>query len=338
MRPRTLIRRLLAGAFLVVLGTTLLAGLRWSLDPDLPPDVERVAGADGYATAAAAAVETHRGGAEIVYVATGEDFPDALAAGALLAADGALLLTAPDALPGATADALARLDPEVIVLLGGEAAITGDVARAIAARTDADLRRIAGADRFETAARLAEQFDPGVAAVFVADGTTFADAITAGAAAAHAGGPVLLVAPDGLPTATAQALVRLKPERVVVVGGEAAVPPAVVRDLEVIADVVVRIAGDDRIATAVAVSRAAFAEAEVVHLAHAEAFLDALTGAAGAAAGGGPLLLGERDCVPDQVLDELERLGAERVVLVGEAQTLSPEVAELLPCGREPIW
>src|SRR5690242_19290904 len=64
--------------------------------------------------------------------------------------------------------------------------------------------RIAGSDRFATAAAVAHaSFSPGVPVAFVATGMAFVDALAAGPAAAHRGGPVLLVGQKTLPASTA---------------------------------------------------------------------------------------------------------------------------------------
>lgn len=78
-----------------------------------------------------------------------------------------------------------------------------------------------------------------------------------------------------------------------------------------------RIAGEDRIATAIAASRRAFPEgAEAIVLATARDFPDALTSAAIAYRGEGPLLLvGDR--LDDAVADEIDRLGATRIHVPG---------------------
>ena len=66
-------------------------------------------------------------------VATGEDFPDALAGGA----DGALkggpvLLVAKDSIPEATVAELRRLKPKQVIVLGGESAVSEKVRNALA--------------------------------------------------------------------------------------------------------------------------------------------------------------------------------------------------------------
>jgi putative cell wall-binding protein len=68
--------------------------------------------------------------------------------------------------------------------------------------------------------------------VYVAYGLNFPDALGAAAAAAVAGGPVLLVQSDSVPSATVNELRRLDPSQIVVVGGPAVIENAALADLE----------------------------------------------------------------------------------------------------------
>jgi hypothetical protein len=90
------------------------------------------------------------------------------------------------------------------------------------------IGRVAGADRYATAAAIsAATFAPDRPLVYVATGATFPDALAAAPAAAAAGGPVLLVSPTAIPSAVAAELTRLRPGRIVVVGGPGAVSESV---------------------------------------------------------------------------------------------------------------
>ena len=192
--------------------------------------VRRLAGPDRYATATAIAADAFEGPVPVVYLASGEAFADALAGGPAAAARrGPLLLVRPDALPAATAEALSRLQPAEVVLLGGTAAVSDAVAEQVTSLTTAPLRRIFGPDRAATAAAVAvDTHADGATLVYLATGSTFPDALAGGAAAGHVGAPLLLAAPSGLPAATAAALERLAPDRLVVLGGEQALPATVV--------------------------------------------------------------------------------------------------------------
>lgn len=190
--------------------------------------VRRAAGNDRFETAAAIVRGSFPSTSSLVFIATGEAFPDALAAGAVAGAVGApLLLVRRGELPAATAAELQRLQPSTVVVAGGPTAVADGVLGAIANLSGADVVRVAGENRFETAAMLAEVYDPGVPAVFLATGRNYPDALVAGPGAAITPGPLLLVDPDALPPATAEALDRLDPLQVIVMGGTSIVSEAV---------------------------------------------------------------------------------------------------------------
>lgn len=92
------------------------------------PNTARISGADRYETA----VELSKFVWEpettwIVFLATGESFPDALAAGASTVGTGPILLTSRTSLPPVVADELARLRPCVVIALGGPNAVSDQV-------------------------------------------------------------------------------------------------------------------------------------------------------------------------------------------------------------------
>jgi hypothetical protein len=88
--------------------------------------------------------------------------------------------------------------------------------------------RIGGADRYATAAAVSSwTFAAGVPIAFIATGANFPDALAGAAAAGVLGGPVLLTTRDGLPAVTAAELTRLRPARIIVLGGSGVVSDAV---------------------------------------------------------------------------------------------------------------
>ncbi|WP_152230218.1 cell wall-binding repeat-containing protein [Georgenia ruanii] len=185
--------------------------------------VTRLGGADRYATAAAISAATFAAGAPVAYLATGASYPDALAGGAAAGGTGPVLLTAKATIPPAVAAELARLRPRRIVVLGGEGTVAPAVVTALRAYTDGAVTRLGGADRYATAAAVsAATFAGGAAVAYLATGTDFPDALS-GAAAAGGAGPVLLVGRDGNVGPALAELGRLRPGRIVALGGEASV-------------------------------------------------------------------------------------------------------------------
>ncbi len=267
--------------------------------------VEREWGPNRYATAAAISERVSASTGGLVYVATGENFPDAVAAGSAAARDGApILLTGRFGLPSGTKSELARLSPSQILVLGGEGAVSASVVSQLS--LFAPTTRLAGPDRYATAAAISAARFPAADTVFVATGENFPDALAGAPAAAAANAPVLLVARDAIPGATSQELARLKPTKTVVLGGAAVVSEGVASQLP---GTVVRLAGTDRYSTAVAISQATFSPGvPVVYVATGQNFPDALAGGAAAGRQDGPILLVTRYSVPSATAAEIARL------------------------------
>ncbi|GAA2017591.1 hypothetical protein GCM10009839_11810 [Catenulispora yoronensis] len=163
--------------------------------------VHRIFGDTRYTTSVA--IAQAMGSPTNVVLATGRDFPDALAAGPyasdIFTADGkpaAILLTDDTKLPPA---AFSYMDNHVMNV----AAIGVQASKSIAGFQN--LVTFPGKDRYDTASRVAAAFTrPQIAGV--ATGTAFADALTGAALLARSDSPLLLTDPKGLSPYTAKAL------------------------------------------------------------------------------------------------------------------------------------
>lgn len=293
--------------------------------------VGRLWGQDRYATAAAISRDTFAAGVPVAFVATGGNFPDSLAGGPAAASLRApILLVTRNGLPAATRTELSRLRPGRIVILGGEGAISTTVAGQLEALTTGGVTRFAGADRYATAAEISRaHFAAGAAVAYIATGKSFPDALAAGAAAAALGGPVLLVTSGGIPVPVRAELERLRPQRIIIVGGPGVVGDAVLNALRpYTVGEVTRQAGTNRYATAAAISAQTFpADAGgTVFLASGLGFADAVAGVPAAAIVGGPLLLAGTNTLPSETASELRRLNPSRVVLLGGTGVLGDAV------------
>jgi putative cell wall-binding protein len=194
------------------------------------------------------------------------------------------------------------------------------------------VTRLAGNDRYATAVALSRSHGAGVPVVYVASGTTFPDALSGGVAAGLDGAPLLLVRPSSIPAVTATELTRLRPGRIVVLGGSGAVSDAVRSALgSYTAGGVTRLSGIDRYATAAAVSAAAFpAGATTVYVASGSGFADALAGVPAAVTSESPLLLTRGDRLPDATRAELVRLAPSRILVLGGPGAVSDAVVAAL--------
>src|SRR5947209_9332309 len=122
----------------------------------------RIAGDDRYITAVGLSHAAYPNTAPTAVVVSGVAFPDGLAAGPLAALrKSPVLLTPPDALPLVVAVELQRLGAKNVTVVGGSAAVQDHVLDQIAAVTATPATRIAGVDRYDTAAKVAAQFQIG---------------------------------------------------------------------------------------------------------------------------------------------------------------------------------
>jgi hypothetical protein len=189
----------------------------------------RLSGPDRYSTAVAIADrmaqdmvnDTGQPWIQRVLLATGANYPDALAAGTAAGAtpNTVLLLTQDKQMPQATADYLNQIsgnpttgpNSATVYPVGGQA----DAAAAASAVPPANLRLglLKGIDRYETATLVARQVFSTTGTPHTlgfATGLNFPDALSGGAAMATLGGPLLLTAKDAVPPATQQYLNDVK--------------------------------------------------------------------------------------------------------------------------------
>lgn len=96
----------------------------------------------------------------VVFVATGEEFPDGFGAGPAAALNrGPVLLVRQNSIPAQTAAEPTRLSPDRTIVVGGPAAISNAVESQLAAYAP-DVDRLGGSDRYGTAAEISKEFFP----------------------------------------------------------------------------------------------------------------------------------------------------------------------------------
>ncbi|MFI5261335.1 MAG: cell wall-binding repeat-containing protein [Candidatus Limnocylindrales bacterium] len=314
------------------------AALHLYLDKPTPPasidDLVNLAGGDRYATAVAISAWRFKPSVPAVVVASGANFPDALAGGPLAAQLGApvLLLPPSDTVPAGVATELQRLMPAKIFVLGSNGAVSDLQATALAAfvpgQDAGKVIRLAGPTRYDTAIAVSGfafpsvgGVSPHVPVVYVANGSLFPDAMAGASAGARMGGPVLIEDPTQ-PLAGQAALeaelTRLAPAKIVVLGSAASVSDAMFQALQAFVPTpadLTRVAGPDRYSTAAALAAATYAAGEPdLFIASGLNFPDGL---AGAALGGPILFVPNAAPVPFAALYEVGQLAAGQLVILG---------------------
>lgn len=293
-------------------------------DEDDSVTVRRIAGADRYAAAANVARTFTDPGT--VYVASGEVFPDALAAAPVaIGKDAPVVLTRARGLPAATAEVLAELNPERVVVVGGSLTIPETVLAAIEEASGAQVTRVTGANRYDLAANISREWEPAEAdTVYLASGTIFSDALAVGPLAGIEGSPVLLTREASLSAETAAALDRLDPEEIVILGGPARISDTVLAQASQYGDIS-RLFGADRYETAELIAMEIPDSPEAL-LASGQVFPDALAGGVYAGVNNAPLLLTKADSLNTFAASALQRRKPSLVTLVGGEMTLFDQV------------
>lgn len=301
--------------------------------------VDRIQGADRYATAAAVAAK-FADAVDTLYLAYGGNYPDALSAAPAAAfVGGPLLLTNSTSLPATTAQAIVDADPNTIIVVGGTTAVSNSVVAQLKSLIPGvEVTRRSGANRYESSRIITSA---GFAAdtttiAYVATGANFPDALAASAAAGHRDAPVILV--DGASTnvdaPTKSLLAALGVTKIYVAGGTAVVSEGMKNSLAALPGVtgVVRLSGTDRYSTGLVINVNGFTSATDAYLAVGTGYADALAGAALAGATDSPLYVVPGNCVPAGVLGSLQTLGVTKIHLLGGAAVLNADVLALKQC------
>jgi len=195
--------------------------------------------------------------------------------------------------------------------------------------------RIAGGDRYETAALIAQQRFKKSNVAVLATGADFADALAASSLAGALECPVLLTAKDALPTSVGHALDTLGVTYVYIVGGTSAVGSGVTDTLTAEGIGWQQLGGANRYDTA---KKVAYLVIDVMGNANrawrheaffvrGDDFADALAIAPHAYALGVPILLVRTDGVPTETRDTVLNLDIDDGYIIGGTAAISADTA-----------
>lgn len=278
----------------------------------------RVAGADRINTAVEVSKKYYKS-AETVIIANSEKFADSLSASALSKALKApILLVQKDQLDSVVAQEIKRLGAKNVVVIGGDQSV--DEAKNSLSKYN--LQTIAGSDRYETSAKIAQEIikRTGTTQAVIASGETFADALTVAPLANKNNMPILLVQPNNIPKATQEVLKQIK--NTIIVGGEKTISNQVANKLPN----PTRIAGANRYETAKKIYEYGFKDRKEVNIANGTNFADSLViGSIDC-----PILLAESNEVPESTKEAIKDSKFEKVNVFGGENSIDESVVKEL--------
>ncbi|WP_052504487.1 cell wall-binding repeat-containing protein [Rossellomorea aquimaris] len=282
------------------------------------PNVERIYGADRYETALQVALKGWDSGSDEMILATGANYPDALA-GAPLAyhRDAPILLTSKHTLHPSAQKGIEELDVKKVTILGGPGVISDNVVEEIK-DLGVSVTRISGKDRYETAVAISKSL-PNHDAAVVVSGKNYPDALSIASIAAQEGYPILLTEKDTIPASTLAQANTYKQNYVI--GGTGVISQSVLTKL----NHPTRISGVNRYETNASIIQKFNVHTGSVFFATGTQFADALTGSALAAHTGAPLLLttpeGLHPAIKDLMIDYTYD-----VKILGGTKAIQPKV------------
>ncbi|MDI6880990.1 MAG: cell wall-binding repeat-containing protein [Desulfitobacteriaceae bacterium] len=271
-----------------------------------------------------------------VILASGNNFPDALASSVLAAKRQAPVLLAESNIESSS-EAFAyirdHLNPSgTVTIVGGTGVIPVEFQAHLRTMGYSNIVQIGGQDRYETAELIAEQVDAATGTpVVMTTGEDFPDALTISSFAAAKGWPILLVSKDYLPDSVQSYLTHQNPTKVYLIGNANSVSADVESQVEraLPSAAVVRLSGNERYQTERAVLDYFAPNASNVYLASGTVFADALAGGVLAARTGAPIILLDNNYTtpPAAIAAYLQRLKQPEITVFGGSGAISETLA-----------
>ena len=278
----------------------------------------RVAGSDRIQTSVEVSKKYYES-ADTVIIANYEQFADSLSASALSKALKApILLVKKDQLDSVVAQEIKRLGAKNVIVIGGEKSVD----KIKDSLSEYNLRTIAGANRYETSAKIAQEIIKltGTKKAVIASGEVFADALTVAPLANKNNMPILLVQPNNIPKATQEVLKQI--EEVIIVGGEKTISKEVENKLPN----PTRIAGANRYETAKKIYEYGFKDRSEVNIANGTVPADSLViGSIDC-----PILLAEANEIPEATKQAFKESKFEKVNVFGGENSIDESIVKEL--------
>jgi competence protein ComEC len=198
--------------------------------------VERVEGRTRYDTCLAIAEKVNAPKGTPVFIASGDNFPDALSAASVAASKGyPIILTQKDKLPNGVESYLLKQQPSEVYIVGETGVISPTVESKIKSTLPGTtITRLGGQNRFDTSVAVYKKFFPNPSNIFIASGMDFPDALSASVLAAKYNAPMVLINPkvDYPPESTSNYLKTLDNPNITIIGGTGVVPVLLVNNIK----------------------------------------------------------------------------------------------------------
>lgn len=200
----------------------------------------------------------------------------------------------------------------------------------VKAATNISSNRLSGNDRCETAAKIAQAGWKSTSDyAIISTAKDFPDALCAAPLAKKYNAPILLTNSDSLNDYAKAELLRLHVKNAIIIGGTGVIYQNTEDQIKALGINTIRIAGSNRYETSEKIAEQIGSSKQVV-IATGEDFPDALSIAPIAAMKGMPILLTERDFIPNEITPYLKSNSFTNTYVIGGAGVISDSVLSKL--------
>lgn len=196
--------------------------------------------------------------------------------------------------------------------------------------TASTVHRLAGLDRYETAAAIAKEGWSQSNYAIIVCGDNYPDALVSAPAAQMYKAPILLSYKDTLPLVTRQVLFNLRVKNVILIGGSGVLSDNLTSELIAMGVTPNRWAGQDRYETSLIVA-SHISNISQAAVATGEDFADALSIASVAALKKMPILLAPQNEISDAARSFLKQHNLTKTYIIGNREQISDAVAAQFP-------
>ena len=265
-------------------------------------ETTRISGKDRYETSIKISQDSY-GNSDYVVLVTGENFPDAVSAGALSSyLNAPLLLVNPEVDDARIRTEISRLNPSKIYLIGGK--VTNSKKITDGTTNGYETIQLSGKDRYETSLKIKEEMvSLGAEDIIgVTNGENFPDAIAAGGILAKEDMPLLLV--NGKDNIVGDSNVKY------IFGGKT------------VGNITgKKLSGSNRYLTSLKIAEEGFGSAETIILASGESYPDALSAISLSKKYNAPIILTEKNKMVSEVSKYVKN--TDKIIIVGGNNSIS---------------
>lgn len=292
--------------------------------------VERLFGDNRVDTAIAVSKKAYPGKVQTLFLAGFSGDADALTATfRTVKMNAPLLLADKTTLSPNLVNEIKRLNPNEIIILGGENAVSKNIQNVLISK-NYNVRRIEGKSRVETAVNVAKDYfkNTAIPEVFVVGYDSLVDALPIGPVAAKNGVPVLITGKETVPSEVREFLKYYAVKKVTVIGGEKAVSKKGMEELSKLVGEVIRVSGSNRTETSLNIANKYFTNPSSTFIANGWKNADALIGGYFAGMSNAPIILTDQNSLGDATEKYLSNQVIKAYLLGGES-VLSKYVYDL---------